>query len=233
MLAPFALRHSPRPQRRCRDDAAHLRRLFGTANIAVELFGARPQPCVLRPAPQNYHHPNWRPPKSAKQFAAIKRKSNCPGNVFLDTPRARSAFFVSTARALSGAMAPFIPFVERGTNLDVGPSLFQRIRFECRGTSFFILGRDSLGRTPHVPDPSSWPASADLVCVGLRDESQHWHRSLPGSSVLPASLRFPLHLFSPIHDLFHQSRSAFGGSFDEAGWIAIPGVPNLASIALL
>jgi hypothetical protein len=41
----------------------------------------------------------------------------------------------------------------------------------------------------------------------------------------------PLHLFSPIHDLFIKvdRRSWF---FDEAGWIAIPGVPNLASIAL-
>jgi hypothetical protein len=40
-----------------------------------------------------------------------------------------------------------------------------------------------------------------------------------------------LHLFSPIHDLFIKvdRRSWF---FDEAGWIAIPGVPNLASIAL-
>ena len=44
----FALRHSPRPQRRCRDDAAHLRRLFGAWSFAVELFGARPQPRVLR-----------------------------------------------------------------------------------------------------------------------------------------------------------------------------------------
>jgi len=42
----------------------------------------------------------------------------------------------------------------------------------------------------------------------------------------------PLHLFSPIHDLFIKvdRRSWF---FDEAGWIEIPSVPSLTKVALL
>jgi hypothetical protein len=41
----------------------------------------------------------------------------------------------------------------------------------------------------------------------------------------------PLHLFSPIHDLFIKvdRRSWF---FDEAGWIEIPSVPSLAKVSL-
>jgi len=41
----------------------------------------------------------------------------------------------------------------------------------------------------------------------------------------------PLHLFSPIHDLFIKvdRRSWF---FDEAGWIEIPSVPSLTNVAL-
>jgi hypothetical protein len=40
----------------------------------------------------------------------------------------------------------------------------------------------------------------------------------------------PLHLFSPVHDLFikFDRRSWF---FDEAGWIEIPGVPSLTKVA--
>jgi hypothetical protein len=41
----------------------------------------------------------------------------------------------------------------------------------------------------------------------------------------------PLHLFSPIHDLFIKvdRRSWF---FDEAGWIEIPSVASLTKVAL-
>jgi hypothetical protein len=44
-------------------------------------------------------------------------------------------------------------------------------------------------------------------------------------------LTLPLHLFSPIHDLFIKvdRRSWF---FDEAGWIEIPSVPSLTKVAM-
>jgi hypothetical protein len=48
---------------------------------------------------------------------------------------------------------------------------------------------------------------------------------------LAGKFTLPLHLFSPVHDLFIKvdRRSWF---FDEAGWIEIPTVPNLTKVSL-
>jgi hypothetical protein len=144
-LCTFALRHSPRPQLSCRDDAAHLRRLFGTANIAVELFGARPQPCVLRPRRRSsivrigdrQKARSNSPPSNANHFR---------GNVFLDTPHARSAFFVSTARALSRRDGAVYSVRRARDKLDVDHR-FSADPLRMQRNKFFILGRDSLERT--------------------------------------------------------------------------------------
>ena len=125
--------------------------------------------------------------QNAKQFAAIKRKSNYRGDVFLDTPHARSVFFVSTARALSGAMARFIPFVERGDNLNVDLR-FTADPFRMQRSKFFILGRDSLGRKRacEIRLPGR---SADLKCWIARRIAA-LASPVTGAIHLPASSRF-------------------------------------------
>src|SRR5205807_1910005 len=111
-------------------------------------------------APRNYHHPNWRRPQNAKQFAAIKRKSSCRGDVFLDTPRARNVFFVSSARALSGATGPFNPFLEHATT---SMSIFalRPIRFVCRGASFSFWVATPLGENARAR--SVFPAARPIL----------------------------------------------------------------------
>jgi hypothetical protein len=94
---------------------------------------------------------------------------------------------------------------------------------------FFILGRDSLERTRtcQIRLPSRSADLQVLDCATNRSIGIARYRGHP----FAGEFTLPLHLFSPIHDLFIKvdRRSWF---FDEAGWIAIPGVPNLASIAL-
>src|SRR6266850_2112121 len=94
---------------------------------------------------------------------------------------------------------------------------------------FFILGRDSLERTRtcQIRLPSR---SADLQVLDCATNRSIGIARYRGHR-FAGEFTLPLHLFSPIHDLFIKvdRRSWF---FDEAGWIAIPGVPNLASIAL-
>ena len=94
---------------------------------------------------------------------------------------------------------------------------------------FFILGRDSDGRTRacQIRLPS---CSADLEmldCATNRSIGSARYRGHP----FAGELDFPLQLFSPVHDLFIKvdRRSWF---FDEAGWIEIPGVPSLANVVL-
>ena len=101
--------------------------------------------------------------------------------------------------------------------------------FRMQRNKFFILGRDVLERTRtcQIRLPSR---TADLQvwdCATNRSIGIARYRGHP----FAGELTLPLHLFSPIHDLFIKvdRRSLF---FDEAGWIAIPGLPNLASIAL-
>ena len=85
--------------------------------------------------PWNYHTPIQRSPKNAKQFAVIKRKSNCRADVFFDTSHVLSAFFVWNARALYGEMELFIPFLEEAIR-SMSIFGFRPICFVCHGTSF-------------------------------------------------------------------------------------------------
>src|SRR5207245_11009844 len=66
-----------------------------------------------------------------------------------------------------------------------------------------------------------------LACATNRSIGIARYRRQP----FAGELTLPLHLFSPIHDLFIKvdRRSWF---FDEAGWIEIPGVPSLAKVPL-
>ena len=96
-------------------------------------------------------------------------------------------------------------------------------------SKLFILGRDSLGRTRacQIRLPSRSADLEVLDCATNRSIGIARYRGHP----FAGEFTLPLHLFSPIHDLFIKvdRRSWF---FDEAGWIEIPGVPSLASIAL-
>ena len=166
--------------------------------------------------------------QNATQFAAIKRKSNCRGDVFFDTPRARNVFFVSNARALSGAMEPFIPFLEHAiTSMSI--FAFRLIRFVCKGASFSFWVATRLGE--HVRARSVFPAARPILKCWIARRITALASPVTGAIHLPASSTLPLHLFSPIHDLFIKvdRRSWF---FDEAGWIEIPGVPSLTNVAL-
>jgi LmbE family N-acetylglucosaminyl deacetylase len=101
--------------------------------------------------------------------------------------------------------------------------------FRMQRSKFFILGRDSLGqkRACQIRLPG---CSADLEmldCATNRSIGIARYRGHP----FAGEFALPLHLFSPIHDLFIKvdRRSWF---FDEAGWIEIPGVPSLTKAAL-
>jgi len=113
-------------------------------------------------------------------------------------------------------------------NLDVDLR-FSADPFRMRRNKFFILGRDSLGRTRacQIRLPSRSADLEVLDCATNRSIGIARYRCHP----FAGELTLPLHLFSPIHDLFIKvdRRSWF---FDEAGWIEIPGVPSLAKVPL-
>jgi LmbE family N-acetylglucosaminyl deacetylase len=101
--------------------------------------------------------------------------------------------------------------------------------FRMLRSKFFILGRDSLGRKRacHIRLPG---CSADLEMLDCATNrslgiARYYGHPFAGEFTLP------LHLFSPIHDLFIKvdQRSLF---FDEAGWIEIPSVPSRTNVAL-
>jgi LmbE family N-acetylglucosaminyl deacetylase len=101
--------------------------------------------------------------------------------------------------------------------------------FRMHRSKFFILGRDSFGRKRacqiRLPGCSADVEMLDYATnhsIGIAR-----YRSHP----FAGEFALPLHLFSPIHDLFIKvdRRSWF---FDEAGWIEIPGVPSLTNVAL-
>ena len=94
----------------------------------------------------------------------------------------------------------------------------------------FILGRDSLGqkRACQIRLPACSTDVEMFDCTtnrGVGIGRYRGHR-------FAGEFMLPLHLFSPIHDLFIKvdRRSWF---FDEAGWIEIPSVPSLTKVALL
>jgi len=111
-------------------------------------------------------------------------------------------------------------------NLDVDLR-FSAHPFRMQRNKFFILGRDVLERTRtcQIRLPSR---TADLQvwdCATNRSIGIARYRGHP----FAGELTLPLHLFSPIHDLFIKvdRRSLF---FDEAGWIDIPSVPSLTKV---
>jgi LmbE family N-acetylglucosaminyl deacetylase len=101
--------------------------------------------------------------------------------------------------------------------------------FRIRRSKFFILGRDSLGRKRacQIRLPGCSADVEMLDCAANHSIGIARYRGHP----FAGEFALPLHLFSPIHDLFIKvdRRSWF---FDEAGWIEIPGVPSLTNVAL-
>jgi hypothetical protein len=101
--------------------------------------------------------------------------------------------------------------------------------FRMQRSKFFILGRDSVGRTRacQVRIPSCSGDFEMLDCTTNRSVAIDGYRG----HLFAGELMVPLHLFSPVHDLFIKvdRRSWF---FDEAGWIEIPTVPRLAKVAM-
>jgi LmbE family N-acetylglucosaminyl deacetylase len=101
--------------------------------------------------------------------------------------------------------------------------------FRMQRSKFFILGRDSLGRKRacQIRLPS---CSADLEMLDCATNHSIGIARYRGHR-FGGEFTLPLHLFSPIHDLFIKvdRRSWF---FDEAGWIEIPSVPNLTNVSL-
>jgi len=94
---------------------------------------------------------------------------------------------------------------------------------------FFILGRDSIGRTRacQIRLPGCSGDFEMLDCATNHSIGIVRYRGHP----FAGEFRLPLHLFSPVHDLFIKvdRRSWF---FDEAGWIEIPSVPSLTNVSL-
>ena len=101
--------------------------------------------------------------------------------------------------------------------------------FRMQRSKFFVLGRDSLGRRRacQVRLPGCSTDVEMLDCATNHSIGIARYRGHP----LAGEFAIPLHLFSPIHELFIKvdRRSWF---FDEAGWIEIPGVPSLTNAAL-
>ena len=101
--------------------------------------------------------------------------------------------------------------------------------FRMQRSRFFVLGRDLLGRicACQIRLPGCSADVEMLDCATNHSIGIARYRGHP----FAGEFAFPLHLFSPIHDLFIKvdRRSWF---FDEAGWIEIPGVPSLTNVAL-
>jgi len=101
--------------------------------------------------------------------------------------------------------------------------------FRMQRSKFFILGFDSLGRKHacQIRVPRCSDDFEMLDCTTNRSVGIGRYRGHP----FAGEFTLPLHLFSPIHDLFIKvdRRSWF---FDEAGWIEIPSVPSLTKLAL-
>ena len=101
--------------------------------------------------------------------------------------------------------------------------------FRMQRGKFFILGRDPLGRRRacQIRLPGCSADVEMLDCATNHSIGVARYRGHP----FAGEFALPLHLFSPIHDLFIKvDRRSW--SFDEAGWIEIPGVPSLTNVAL-
>ena len=97
-----------------------------------------------------------------------------------------------------------------------------------RRNKLFILGRDSLGRKRacQIRLPGYSADVEMLDCATNRSVGIGRYQGHP----FAGRFALPLHLFSPIHDLFIKvdRRSWF---FDEAGWIEIPTAPSLTTVS--
>jgi LmbE family N-acetylglucosaminyl deacetylase len=100
--------------------------------------------------------------------------------------------------------------------------------FRMRRSKLFILGRDSCGRKRacKVRLPICSGDAEMLDCATNRSIGIARYRGQP----FAGEFTLPLHLFSPIHDLFIKVDRR-GWFFDEAGWIEVPSVPSLAQVA--
>jgi len=100
--------------------------------------------------------------------------------------------------------------------------------FRMQRSKFFIVGRDSLGRKRacHIRLPGY---SADLKILDCATDRSIGVARYRGHR-FAGEFTVPMHLFSPIHDLFIKvdRRSLF---FDEAGWIEIPSVPSAKGLS--
>ena len=101
--------------------------------------------------------------------------------------------------------------------------------FRMQRSKFFVLGRDSLGRKRacQIRLPGRSTDVEMLDCATNQSIGIARYRGHP----FAGEFALPLHLFSPVHDLFIKvdRRSWF---FDEAGWIEIPSVPSLTNLAV-
>ncbi len=113
-------------------------------------------------------------------------------------------------------------------NLDVSLR-FSADLFRMRRNEFFLLGRDSSGgtRACQIRLPG---CSADLEMLDCATNCSIGIARYRGHP-FAGEFALPLHLFSPLHDLFVKvdRRSWF---FDEAGWIDIPSVPSFTNAPL-
>jgi LmbE family N-acetylglucosaminyl deacetylase len=100
--------------------------------------------------------------------------------------------------------------------------------FRMQRSKLFILGRDSGGRKRacKVRLPMCSGDVEMLDCATNRSIGTARYRGQP----FAGEFTFPLHLFSPIHDLFIKVDRRWW-FFDEAGWIEIPSVPSLTKVA--
>src|SRR5437016_3702825 len=91
-------------------------------------------------------------------------------------------------------------------------------------SKLFIFGRDSLGRI-RACLIRLLGCSADLEMLDCATNQRIGIARYRGHP-FAGQFTLPLHLFSPIHDLFIKvdRRPWF---FDEAGWIEIPSLPSL------
>jgi len=101
--------------------------------------------------------------------------------------------------------------------------------FRMQRSRFFVLGRDLLGRicACQIRLPGCSADIEMLDCATNHSIGIARYRGHP----FAGEFTLPLHLFSPVHDLFIKvdRRSWF---FDESGWIEIPGVPSLTNVPL-
>jgi LmbE family N-acetylglucosaminyl deacetylase len=142
---------------------------------------------------------------------------------------ARPERFLRVERESAVRLAGAVHSVSRrGDTLDVDLR-FSADPFRMPRNKFYILGRDSIGRTRgcQIRLPG---CSADLEmldCARNHSIGIARYRGHP----FGGRLTLPLDPFSPLHELFVKvdRRSWF---FDEAGWIEIPTVPSLTKVAL-